>query len=101
MPGQVAALGIRRFRMFAGRAAGRRTRQTARAGSQLRAAGPGLPFAERQINRLLEHDLLPLAAEEEAKEFAQRRGERFARGPVDVEVDEPAERIRGERDVFV
>src|SRR6266436_369371 len=68
---------------------------------ELRAAGLRLRGAKRNVAGLVEHDLLSLAAEDEAEELVQRKRERLARRLVYVEVDQPAERIRGERDALV
>src|SRR3989449_3562153 len=68
---------------------------------ELRAAGLRLRGAKWNVAGLVEHDLLSLAAEDEAEELVQRKRERLARRLVDVEIDQPAERIRGERDVLV
>src|SRR5437870_3709207 len=68
---------------------------------ELRAAGLRLRGAKWNVAGLIEHDLLSLAAEDEAEELVQRKRERLARRLVDVEIDQPAERIRGERDVLV
>src|SRR6516165_1236986 len=53
------------------------------------------------VARMLEHYLLSLAAQDEAKELVQRGIERLPGRLVGVEENEPAERIGGECDVLV
>src|SRR6266850_769022 len=68
---------------------------------EARPAGLHLHCAKRKIAGVVEHHLLSLAAENETEELVERERERLARRLVDVEVDQPAERIRGERDALV
>src|SRR5438552_13019987 len=56
---------------------------------------------QRDVARVIEHDLLSFAAEDEAYEFVERRRQRLARRLVDVEEREAAQRIGGERHVLV
>src|SRR5947207_284535 len=57
--------------------------------------------AQRDVTGVVEHDLLPYAAQDEAHELVERGGKRFARRLVHIEERQASERIGGERDVLV
>src|SRR6266403_4485715 len=64
-------------------------------------AGLDLVRSQGDIGGVLEHDLLPLAAQNEAKKLIERRIERLAGRLVGVEEREAAQRIGGECNVLV
>src|SRR5216684_4953219 len=50
---------------------------------------------------MLHHDLLPVAAQDELEEFFKSGIERLARRLIGIEIDQPAERISCQRDIFI